>query len=205
MQNDAAFIKVIFFLFHCARGVLLNRTEQQVHIKNQWEWEAAVEHSALKLKCIISFFFSFISISSTKSTWLFFSSSFLSFIRRERTRAQCLCRRRAEPAALSFVHLHFALTHTRLQHYINCIYGKFFEACAHRICARRCTSPIVSSSPLCCSRQRDKTHLVHFDWRVTVFLRAQSGRCHCCGRRRTSESLLAAWNEAARTQTFPLK
>lgn len=205
MQNDAAFIKVIFFLFHWARGVLLNRTEQQVHIKTSenekqqlniqpWSWSASFWG-----------FFCFISISSTKSTWLFFPSSFLSFIRRERTRAQCLCRRRAEPAALSFVHLHFALTHTRLQDYINCIYGKFFEACAHRICARRCTSPIVSSSPLCCSRQRDKTHLVHFDWRVTVVLRAQSGRCHCCGRRRTSESLLAAWNEAARTQTFPLK
>lgn len=110
-----------------------------------------------------------------------------------------VCRRWAEPAALSFYHLHFALTHTRLQHDINCIYGKFSEACAHRARARRCTSPIVSSSPRCCSRQRDKTHLVHFDWRATVFLRRQSGRCHRRRRRRNLKTLLAAWNEAART------
>lgn len=64
----------------------------------------------------VSFLFHFHQLNKY-STWLFFAPSFLSFIIIEWSwRTVCVDAERgcsSEPAALSFVNLHFALTHTR--------------------------------------------------------------------------------------------
>lgn len=134
----------------------------------------------------VSFLFHFHQLNKY-STWLFFAPSFLSFIIIKWSWSTvCVDAERGlllRTSGSFICQFAFCINSHSVQHYINCIYGKFSEACVHRICAHRCASRIVSSSPLCCTRQRDKTHLVHFDFEshcISAQERQAGRRCHCC-------------------------
>lgn len=101
----------------------------------------------------------------------------------------------------------FCINSHSVQHYINCIYGKFSEACVYRICAHTVVHLELSARlPFVALDSVTKHIWFTLILRVIVLLR-RSGRrgedVTAVGRRCNSKSSLAAWNKAGYTETFP--